>query len=81
MINLYHLGTGDLNPVYANPQVVGHQFLTVDAWVQSHVRSCWICGRQSGTVTGFLREPQFPLPILIPLTGPLSFIIIDTIQS
>lgn len=40
MINLYHLGTEELNPVYAIPQVVGHQFPTVDAWVQSQVRLC-----------------------------------------
>jgi hypothetical protein len=38
--------------------------------VRSQVRSCRICGEQSGTGAGFLRVLRFPLPILIPPTAP-----------
>jgi hypothetical protein len=37
------------------------------------VRSCGICGVQSGTGVGFLCVLRFPLPILIPPTAPYSF--------
>jgi hypothetical protein len=40
--------------------------------LRAHVRSCGICGRQSGTEAGFLRVLRFPLPILIPPTAPHS---------
>jgi hypothetical protein len=40
------------------------------ARVRGEVRSCEICGGQSGTGAGFLRVPRLRLPILIPLTAP-----------
>jgi hypothetical protein len=40
--------------------------------VQFHVRSCGICGGQSGIGIGFLQVLQFPLPIPTPLTAPQS---------
>jgi hypothetical protein len=43
---------------------------TARAQVQSLVKSCWICGWQSGTEPGFLWMLRFPLPILIPLNAP-----------
>jgi hypothetical protein len=46
--------------------------LPTAAQIRAQVRSCGICGGQSGTETGFLRTLQFPLPILIPLTAPHS---------
>jgi hypothetical protein len=36
------------------------------AWVRAQVRSCEICGRESGTAAGFLQVLQFPLPITVP---------------
>jgi hypothetical protein len=40
------------------------------------VRSCGICGGQSGTGAGFLAVLRFPLPILIPPSAPHSSSII-----
>jgi hypothetical protein len=45
---------------------------TAAARVQVLVRSCWICGGQSGAGAGFLRVLRFPLPSLIPPTAPHS---------
>jgi hypothetical protein len=45
---------------------VSCQFPTVAAQLRAQVRSCGICGGQSGTVAGFLRVLRFPLPIVIP---------------
>jgi hypothetical protein len=45
---------------------------TAAARVRSQVRSCGICGGQSGTEAGFLLVLRFPLPILIPPTTPHS---------
>jgi hypothetical protein len=51
-------------------QAVSRWLPIAEARVRSQVRSCGICGRQSGTEAGFLRVLRFPLPILIPLTAP-----------
>jgi hypothetical protein len=40
--------------------------------VQAWVRSCGICGGQSGTGVGLLRVFRFPLPIFIPPIAPQS---------
>jgi hypothetical protein len=51
-------------------QAVSRWFPTTAARVRSQVRSCGICGGQSGTGAGFLRVLRFPMPILIPPTAP-----------
>jgi hypothetical protein len=45
---------------------------TAAARVRSQVKSCRICGKQSGAGAGFLRVLRFPLPILITPTAPHS---------
>jgi hypothetical protein len=57
-------------------QAVSPRILTAVARVRAQVRSCGICGGQSGTGAGFLRVLRFPLLILIPLTAPDSSSII-----
>jgi hypothetical protein len=47
-------------------QAVSHRFPTTAARVLAQVRSCGICGGQSGTEADFLLVPRSPLPILIP---------------
>jgi hypothetical protein len=53
-------------------QVVILRLLTAEAQFRAQVRSCGICGGQSGTGAGFLLVLRFPLPILIPPTAPHS---------
>jgi hypothetical protein len=50
-------------------QAVSCRLPTTKAWVWARVRSCEICGGQSGTGAGFLRLLQFPL-LSIPPNAP-----------
>jgi hypothetical protein len=47
-------------------QAVSRRLPTAAVGVHSQVRSCGICGGQSGIEARFLRVLRFPLPILIP---------------
>jgi hypothetical protein len=51
-------------------QVVSRRLPNAAAWVRSQVKTCGICGGQTGTGACFLRVIRFPLPILSPLTVP-----------
>jgi hypothetical protein len=51
-------------------QAVSHQLPTAAAWVPYQVRSCRICGGQTGTAAGVLLVFRFPLSILITPTTP-----------
>jgi hypothetical protein len=53
-------------------QAVSRRLSTVAARVRARVRSCGVCGGQSGTEAGFFRVLWLPLPILIPTTAPHS---------
>jgi hypothetical protein len=55
----------------AKAQAISRQLLMAAARDRVQVRSCGICGGQSGNGAGFLRVLQFTLPILIPPTVPL----------
>jgi hypothetical protein len=52
-------------------RVLSGRAIAQAAWVRAQVRSCGICGGQSGTGARFLPVLRFPLPILIPPTAPL----------
>jgi hypothetical protein len=58
------------NPGRAIAQAVSRWLPTAAARVRSQVKSCGICGGQSGTGAVFLRILRFPLPTLIPPTAP-----------
>jgi hypothetical protein len=51
------------------------RLLTAGALVRAQVGACGICGRLSNTGAGFPVIFGFPMPILIPLTAPASFIL------
>jgi hypothetical protein len=68
--------TTSLSDGRAIAQAVNRRLPTAAARVRAQVRSCGICGGQSGTGEGFLRALTFPLPILIPPTAPRSSSII-----
>jgi hypothetical protein len=53
-------------------QAVSRWLPTAVAQVQTHVRSCGICGGQSSTGAGFLRVLWFPLPTFISPVAPQS---------
>jgi hypothetical protein len=53
-------------------QAVSHRLPTVAARVRPQVRSCGICGGQSGIEAGVLRVLRFTLSILIPSASPHS---------
>jgi hypothetical protein len=61
---------------HAIAQADSRKLPTAVVWVQAQVRSCAICGGQSGTGAGFLQVLQFPLPIRIPPIAPQSLSII-----
>jgi hypothetical protein len=65
----YHVGKG-----LAVAQAVSPWVPTAAAWVRAQIKSCGICGEQSGTGAGFLQALRFPLPIIIPPTVPHSII-------
>jgi hypothetical protein len=53
-------------------QAVSHWLPTSAARIWAQVRSCGICGGQSGTGVGILRVLRFHLPIFIPPIAPQS---------
>jgi hypothetical protein len=66
--DMLHVLSSSVRAGRAIAQAVSRWLPTAAARVQSQVKSCGICGGQSGP--GFLRVLWFPLPILIPPTAP-----------
>jgi hypothetical protein len=58
---------------------VSHQIPTALAQILFQVRSCAICGGQSGTEAGFLQVLQFSLPIPTPRSPPHSLITLSSL--
>jgi hypothetical protein len=77
-VELYYLEcTGTFK--YLHPQIscaIAQAVSRLLPTVAAQVRSCGICGGQSGIGAGFLKVIPFPLPILIPPTAPHSSSII-----
>jgi hypothetical protein len=59
-----------LNLAMPTAWATSHQLPNSSAWVQFQVRSCGVCGKQSGTEAGLIQVLQFLLPTIIPLTAP-----------
>jgi hypothetical protein len=57
-------------------QEASRRLYTAAARVRAQIRSCGICGGQSGIGVGFLRVHRFSMPILIPPAAPHSSSII-----
>jgi hypothetical protein len=76
-IDAEHIGK-EVTPLIgrAVAQQVSRRFPTAAVRVLAQIRSCGICGEQSGTGVGFLRVSSVPLPMLIPPTAPHSSSII-----
>jgi hypothetical protein len=56
-------------------QAVSRRLPTATARVRARIKSCAICGGQSGIEVGFFRVLRFPLPIRIPPIAPQPSII------
>jgi hypothetical protein len=64
------LPTASCSQGRAIAQAVSRWLPTAAARVRARIRSCGICGGQSGAGAGFLRVLRFPLPIFIPPISP-----------
>jgi hypothetical protein len=71
-ISQLHLYSKEIYSCQCHSQAVSRRLPTEAARVRVQVRSCGICGGQSGTGACFLRLLRLPLPILIPPTTPHS---------